>query len=162
MLEQVDAHAQAVRREPRRLHTGARDIVVALSSAAVLGLLVLYALAGPTARLSADIGPVVPRPGSTAVVQGRVVESNGGGLHGAQIVVRRQGLPAGAAVSDDAGAFRIELRGGCASYLIAIHAHAVGASVATNTRRRLCPGDALPVDVRVVTQGHFLWVPGPR
>jgi hypothetical protein len=162
VLDHANAHAQAVRREPRRLHTGVRDIVVGLSSAGVLGLLVLYALAGPTAKLSADIGPVVPRPGSTAVVQGRILEPNGGGLDGAQVVVRRSGRRAGAAVSDNGGAFRVELRGSCASYLIAIHARAVGADVATDTRQRLCPGDALPVDVRVVTQGHFLWVPGPR
>jgi hypothetical protein len=65
-------------------------------------------------------------------------------------------------VSDDAGAFRVYLLGGCAVYGISIRAHAVGATVETATRRQLCPGDALPVDVRVVTQGHFIWVPGPR
>jgi hypothetical protein len=162
VLDHANAHAHAVRRRPRRLHTGVRNLVVAFSSAGVLGLLVLYALAGPTAKLSAEIGPIVPRPGSTAVVQGRVLEPNGGGLDGAKILVRRSGQRAGAAVTDDAGAFRVELQGSCASYLIAIRARAVGADVATDTRRRLCPGDALPVDVRVVTQGHFLWVPGPR
>jgi hypothetical protein len=136
--------------------------VVAVASAGVLGLLVLYALAGPTAKLAADVGPVVPRPGSTAVVQGRIIESGGGGLDGARIVIRRSGRQVGSAVSDDAGAFRVELGGGCASYRISIRARALGSDVDTVARRRLCPGDALPVDVRVVTQGHFLWVPGPR
>jgi hypothetical protein len=164
MLDQTNAHAYAHRQrgEPRRRRAGLRDVLVALSSIGVVALLVLYALAGPTAKLSADVGPVVPRPGSTAVVQGRVLEPDGGGLDGAQVVVRRSGRRAGSAVSDDAGAFRVELRGGCASYRIAIRARSAGSTVETVAGRRLCPGDALPVDVRVVTQGHFLWVPGPR
>jgi hypothetical protein len=156
------AHAHRERRRTRRWRSGFRDIVVASSSLGVVGLLVLYALAGPTAKLAADVGPVVPRPGSTAVVLGRVLEADGGGLDGAQIVVRRSGRPAGTAVSDDAGAFRVELRGSCASYRIAIRARALGSNVKAVAQRQLCPGDALPVDVRVVTQGHFIWVPGPR
>jgi hypothetical protein len=156
------ASAAGVGREPLRLNRRIRDSVVALSSFGVLGLLAFYALAAPTAKLSADVGSVVPRPGSTAVVQGRIIEPDGGGLKGARVVVRRGDRPAGVAVSNDAGAFRVELRGGCALYVIAIDAGAVGARVTTDIRRRLCPGDALPVDARVVTQGHFLWVPGPR
>lgn len=140
----------------------ARDATVGLASAAVITFLVLYAVAAPSARLSADVGPVVPRPGSTALVQGRVIEPDGGGLKGAHVAVRRAGRMAGDGVSDDAGAFRVEITGSCAVYDISVRARALGSTVTTAARRQLCPGDALPVDVRVLTQGHFLWIPGPR
>ena len=87
---------------------------------------------------------------------------DGGGLRGARIEVRRTGRVAGTAVSDDAGAFRVSLAGSCAVYDISLRARTQGSTVTAATRRQLCPGDALPVDARVVTQGHFLWVPGPR
>jgi hypothetical protein len=140
----------------------ARDATVALASTAVVAFLVLYAVAAPSARLSAHVGPVVPRPGSTAVVQGRVIEPDGGGLKGARVAVRRAGRLAGAGVSNNAGAFRVEVAGSCAVYDISVRARALGSTVTAAARRQLCPGDALPVDVRVVTQGHFLWIPGPR
>jgi hypothetical protein len=139
-----------------------RDVVVAASSLGVIALLVLYAVAAPTAKLTAKFGEVVPRPGATAVVQGRVLEADGGGLQGAEIVVLAHGRPAGKARSHDDGAFRVDLRGTCAAYDISIRAHASGSDVAAATRRQMCPGDAVPVDARVVTQGHFLWIPGPR
>jgi hypothetical protein len=138
-----------------------RDVVVACASVTVVGLLVFYAVAAPTAKLTAAFGPIVPRPGTTAIVQGRVIDTSGGGLGGAQGIVNRQGETR-RAVSDDAGTFRVDLHGGCGTYSIALRAHVHGDDVATTTRRRLCPGDALPVDARVVTEGHFLWVPGPR
>jgi hypothetical protein len=164
MLDQVNTHAHALRQpsEAPRLPLRPRDVVVAVSSLGVLALLVLYAVAAPTAKLNASFGAVVPRPGATAVVQGRVLDTDGGGLKGAQIVVRTHGRRAGTARSHDDGAFRIDLRGNCAVYQISIRARAAGSSVDAVTRRHLCPGDALPVDARVVTQGHFLWVPGPR
>lgn len=140
----------------------ARDTTVALASTAVVTFLVLYAVAAPSARLSADIGPIVPRPGSTAVVQGRVIEPDGGGLKGAHVAVRRAGRVAGVGVSNEAGAFRVAVAGSCAVYDISVRARALGSTVTAAARRQLCPGDALPVDVRVITQGHFLWVPGPR
>ena len=139
-----------------------RDVVVAAWSVGVLALLVFYAVAAPTAKLSADFGHVVPRPGNSAIVQGRVLDSGGGGLNGAQVIVSRSGRATERAVSADDGTFRINLRGSCATYEIALRAHASGSNVETATRRQLCPGDALPVDARVVTEGHFLWVPGPR
>jgi hypothetical protein len=139
-----------------------RDITVALTSAVVVALLVAYALAGPSAKLTASVGPAVPRPGTSAFVLGRVLQVDGSGLEGATIEVRRSGRLAGTTVSDDAGAFRVELRGRCAAYAISLRAKTQGSTVATVSRHRLCPGDALPVDARVVTQGHFLWVPGPR
>lgn len=96
------------------------------------------------------------------MVEGRVLEADGGGLQGAQIVVREGGRVVANAQSRDDGAFRVDLRGGCAAYDVSIRARASGSNVDAATRRQLCPGDALPVDARVVTEGHFLWVPGPR
>jgi hypothetical protein len=135
---------------------------VAASSLAVIGLVVLYAVAAPSAKLTASVGPVVPRPGSSAVVQGRVLDAGGGGLGGAEIVVRAHGRQLAAARSREDGTFRVGLGGRCATYDVSIRAHSSGANVHAATSRQLCPGDALPVDARVVTEGHFLWVPGPR
>jgi hypothetical protein len=146
-------------RPPARI----RDATVAFASAGVLGLLVLYAVAAPSVSLSATVGPVVPRPGPASVVLGRVLNSTGGGLKGAHVEVRRAGRIAGTfGMSNAAGAFRVRLPGSCAVYEISVRARAQGSTVATTVRHRLCPGDALPIDARVVTQGHFLWVPGPR
>jgi hypothetical protein len=139
-----------------------RDAVVGSASAAVVAFLVFYALAGPSSELSASVGPVVPRPGLAAVVEGRVLEADGGGLEGARIAVLSAGATAGRAVSNDAGAFRIELDGACSRYAISVRADVDGGEVRAGSTRRLCPGDALPVDARVITNGHFLWVPGPR
>jgi Carboxypeptidase regulatory-like domain len=147
-------------RRPRR--SPVRNAVVAFASAGVLALLVLYAIAAPSASLSASAGSVVPLPGSTAVVLGRVLSSSGGGLKGARVDVHR---PAGQTVevtSNAAGAFRAALPGSCAVYTVSIHAPAQGSTVAATVTHRLCPGDALPVDAHVVTQGQFLWIPGPR
>ena len=109
-----------------------------------------------------SVGSAVPSPGTKALVLGRILEADGGGLKGARVEVRRGGRLAGTTTSDAAGTFRVALRGGCARYAIALRAHAEGATVTTDSHQRLCPGDALPIDARVVTQGHYLWVPGPR
>jgi hypothetical protein len=128
----------------------------------VLGLLVLYAIAAPSVSLSASAGSVVPLSGPDAVVLGRVLASGGGGLEGARIDVRTAGRTVRSGASNSAGAFRIALPGRCAFYTVSIHAPAQGSTVAGSVRHRLCPGDALPIDAHVVTQGQFLWVPGPR
>jgi len=165
MAPRIEAgpRAHGERRSVARPRARIRDATVALASAGVLALLVFYAVAAPSVSLSANVGPVVPRPGPASVVLGRVLTSSGGGLKGARVEVRRTGREAGTfALSNAAGAFRVELPGSCAVYEISVRARAEGSTVATNARRRLCPGDALPIDARVVTQGHFLWVPGPR
>jgi hypothetical protein len=125
-------------------------------------VLVAYALASPSIALTAAVGPVVPRPGTSAFVLGRVVAADGSALQGATVEVRREGRLVGKALSDDAGEFRVRLRGPCTGYAISVRAESQGSTVATSSRRRLCPGDALPIDARVLTYGHFLWVPGPR
>ena len=139
-----------------------RDVMVACASAAVVAFLVFFAVAGPSSELSASVGPVVPRPGMTATVEGRVLGPSGDGLEGAEVIVRRAGMTPVRALADSSGAFRVALRGRCASYLVSLSAKSQGDTVDTSARRRLCPGDSLPVDARVVTQGNFLWVPGPR
>ena len=164
-LQQVESSTRA----PRRGRTAGvaavpRNFAVGLASAGVLALLVFYAVAAPTASLSASVGPVVPGRGSNPVVLGRVIGATGGGLRGARIAVVRNGAdrPLATGTSDDSGAFQVELPARCGVYEISIEAKAEGSTIRKTDRRRLCPGDALPVDARVKTQGHFLWVPGPR
>jgi hypothetical protein len=149
-------------RHARTRRSPVRNVLVASASAGVLAFLVAYAFAAPSAELTASVGPTVPRPGSDAVVEGRVLAANGSGLAGARVEVERGGRTAATAVTQDGGGFRIELGGGCSVYAIAFRAEAEGAAVETVARRRLCAGDSLPVVARVVTHGHFLWVPGPR
>jgi hypothetical protein len=146
----------------RVLPRGVRDAVVALSSVGVLAFLVAYAVAAPTAELMTSIGNPIPRSGATAVVQGRVLSPDGGALEGASVQVRRAGGTGASAVSGDDGRFRVELSGGCAEYMISLRADAAGDRVGTDSSRRICPGDAVPIVARVVTNGHFIWVPGPR
>jgi hypothetical protein len=164
-LQQVEAKTRAPNRgRTIGLAAAPRNFIAGLASAGVLALLVFYAVAAPTASLSASVGPVVPEQGSTTVVLGRVLSSSGGGLGGARIAVARDGAdrPLATGRSDASGAFQVEVPGRCAVYDISIEARAEGTTVRKTDQRRLCPGDALPVDARVKTQGHFLWVPGPR
>jgi hypothetical protein len=139
-----------------------RNVTVALASVGVLALLVAYALAAPTPELRLEVGHVVPQPGATAVVEGRVVEPDATGLGGSRIEVRRGGELTAAAVTDEAGRFRVDLAGACGTYEIVLRTRWQGSALEDRGRRRLCPGDSLPIDARVVTQGHYLWVPGPR
>jgi hypothetical protein len=132
-------------------------------------LIVFVALAAPSSKLRAEIGPIVPRPGNQAVVEGRVLGANGGALEGAEVSVLRAGgsreiASSGRKIasSGEDGTFRVVLSGGCSTYTVLVRAEANGEDVTTTSRARLCPGDSLPVDARVVTYGHFLWVPGPR
>jgi hypothetical protein len=79
-----------------------------------------------------------------------------------RVEVRRgSGVPA-SDVSDGAGRFRVALAGGCGVYEVTVRGSWHGSTFEEDARRRLCPGDALPLEARVVTQGHYLWVPGPR
>lgn len=146
--------------EPRR--TVLRNVVVALTSVSVVALLLGYAFAGPTPGLTLSVGHVVPQPGATAVVQGRAVEPDASGLGGVRVNVLRGGAIAAEAVSDRRGMFRVDLIGGCAVYEVTLQAKWRGSALEGEARRRLCPGDALPLEARVVTQGHYFWVPGPR
>jgi hypothetical protein len=139
-----------------------RNATVAFASVGVIALLVGYAFAAPTPELKLTVGQVVPQPGAAAVVQGRGLEPDAGGLGGLRVEVRRGGAVSGAAVSDRSGRFRVDLKGGCGVYDVSLRTKWQGSELERRTRRRLCPGDALPLEARVVTQGHYLWVPGPR
>jgi hypothetical protein len=163
-VEQADTLRDA---RPRRRQAAPRrgllrNATVAFASAGVIALLVAYALAAPTPELRLEVGDVVPRPGATAVVEGRVVQPDASRLGGSRIEVRRGGEIAGVAVTDDAGRFRVGLSGPCGTYEVVLRTTWQGSALERRARRRLCPGDSLPLDARVVTQGHFLWVPGPR
>jgi Carboxypeptidase regulatory-like domain len=140
----------------------ARNVVVAGTSAAVIAVLVFVVFANPSSKLTAEVGPVVPRPGNQAVVEGRVLEANGSGLEGAEVAVMRTGGKREIASSGEDGTFSVALTGGCSTYTVSVRAEANGDDVETASRARLCPGDSLPVDARVETYGHFIWVPGPR
>jgi hypothetical protein len=162
-LEHVDTLTKARSgrdAEPRR--GPVRNIAVAFASAGVLALLVAYALAAPTPELRLTVGHVVPQPGAAAVVEGRAVEPDASALRGLRVEVRRAGSTAAAGVTDRDGTFRVDLRGGCGTYEIVLRATWQGSKLERGARRRLCPGDSLPLEARVVTQGHYLWVPGPR
>jgi hypothetical protein len=163
-VEHIDGlrSARSTRREAEPRHGLVRNVTVALASAGVVALLVAYAFAAPTPELRLTVGRVVPQPGATAVVQGRVVEPDASGLGGMLIEVRRRGAVSDAAVSDRSGRFRVDLAGGCGLYEVSLQTTWQGSALERRARRRLCPGDALPLEARVVTQGHYLWVPGPR
>jgi hypothetical protein len=140
-----------------------RNVAVACGSALVVGLLAAYAFAAPTVKLNVSFGAAVPRPGTSALVAGRVVAPDGNTFRGARIEVWRSGRLVAAQLSDRTGQFRIRLSGrACATYTILLHAKAQGATVEKSARRRLCRGDALPIDAHLTSYGHFLWVPGPR
>ena len=139
-----------------------RNVLVAGASVAVVVLIGFVAFATPSSKITAQIGPVVPRPGANAVVEGRVVSASGSGLAGAQVAVTRVGGKREVASSGENGAFRVVLDGGCSTYTVLVRAQTNGDALETASKARLCPGDSLPVDARVKTYGNFIWVPGPR
>lgn len=162
-MEHVETLEQRRRERPeaeprRRL---ARNAAVALASVGVLALLVAYALAAPTPELELTVGEVVPQPGTTAVVQGRTLQPDASALRGVRVEVRR-GATTAVDVSDASGRFRVDLAAGCGVYELTLAVEWKGSELERRAWRRLCPGDSLPLEANVITQGHFLWVPGPR
>src|SRR5262245_56716150 len=139
-----------------------RNAFVATTSAAVVALIGFVAFAAPSSKITAQVGPVVPRPGSNAIVDGRVLSASGNGLEGAHVAVTRSGGKREVASSGENGTFRVVLEGGCSTYTVVVRAQTNGGDIETASRVRLCPGDSLPVDARVKTYRNFIWVPGPR
>ena len=119
-----------------------------------------YALSGPGLKLAAAAADVHAHGGRQAVIHGRIVESNGGGLANAALEVRG---PAGTRIARAGrqGFFRVDLLGSCATYRIALRAKSHGRELGTRLARRLCPGEELEVEARVVVDGHFIWMPTP-
>ena len=92
----------------------------ALVSVGVIAFLIAYALAAPTPDLRLEVGHVVPQPGATAVVEGRVIEPDTSGLGGSRIEVRRRGGASGTDICDADGRFRVDLAGSCGTYEVVL------------------------------------------
>jgi hypothetical protein len=135
-----------------------RDVFVAAASAAVIGFLVFYAVSKPDVRFDLTLGAVEPYPAQVAVLHGRIVKADGEGV-GAQVTAQRRGAPRQRALTGERGFFRLELRSPCGSYDIAVAAQGSGRSFARRFTRRLCPGQALELDGRIVSTGNFIWIP---
>ena len=137
----------------------ARDLGVALASAAVVAFLVAYVFSSPSVRIEAAVAAVKQHPGRAAVVHGRVLEAAGDGLGNADIRVERTGSRSHRARTGERGYFRIDLSGPCARYRIVLRVRAEDQQVQTAIGRELCPGDAVEVEARVVASGQLVWVP---
>ena len=124
-------------------------------------MLVAYALAGPTAELTASVGPAVPSPGTTAFVVGRILDVNGGGLEGARIEVRRAGRLAAAGASNDAGTFRVEPEA-AAPPMRSRYEPMRTAPASGRTRDAGSVRAMLSRSKPVVAHTATSWVPGPR
>ena len=135
-----------------------RDFATAVVSIAVVAFLVAYALTKPSVTLAAAAN-VEEHAGNDAVVAGRVLDSDGDGLAGAEVRAARPGGTALSARSGERGYFRLELPGACAVYDVDFAAAAHGSQLRKSLRQRLCPGDALEVDARIVADGQLLWMP---
>lgn len=135
-----------------------RDALVFTISLAVVLFLAAYALSDPGLELAAATGDVRGHAGRQALVEGRILESNGSGLASAR--VEMQG-PAGTRVAYTGrqGFFRLAYLGSCATYRIALRGRSHDRDLVTRLKRRLCPGDAVEVEARVVADGQFIWMP---
>jgi hypothetical protein len=119
-----------------------------------------YALSGPGLELAAVAADVHAHGGRQAVIHGRILESDGGGIANAALEVRS---PTGTRIAraGEQGFFRLDILGSCATYRIALRAKSHGQELGTRLARRLCPGEELEVEARVIADGHFLWMPTP-
>ena len=136
-----------------------RNAFVAAISAAVVVFLVLYALSRPEVKLRAFAGNLEPRPGSTALVHGRVVEADGDGVSDARLEVAAPGGREQTARSGERGFFSLEVSGTCDTYTFELAARAGGRWLHRRLAHRLCPGQSLELLGRVVATGNFVWVP---
>lgn len=140
-------------------HTAARDAFVAVTSAAVVAFLVFYAFSRPEVAIRASVGSLEASPGQSAVVHGRIIEADGDAVSGAQLKVWRRGSPPRTTTTGERGFFRLNLQGGCGIYEIDLSARSGGRSLGRRLAHRLCPGQALEVEGRIVASGNFVWVP---
>lgn len=132
---------------------------MAVTSAAVVAFLVFYAFSRPEVGISASVGSLEATPGQPAVVHGRILEADGDAVSGAQLTVWRPGSPPQKTTTGERGFFRLALRGGCGTYEIDLSARSGGRSLERRLAHRLCPGQALEVEGRIVASGNFVWVP---
>lgn len=137
-----------------------RDCVVALGSVAVIAFLVAYALSSPTARVEAAVAGVTEHAGRNGIVHGRVLEATGDPVEDAEVRLVRVGGRETATRTGERGYFRADVTGSCAAYRIVFRLDADrGTSAETGVAREICPGDAVEVEARVVTDGQLVWVP---
>jgi hypothetical protein len=127
-------------------------------SLVVMLFLAAYALSDPGLELAVVTGDVHEHAGAQAVVHGRVVDSNGDGLADAALAVSG---PTGTKIAevDEQGFFRLDLLGACAAYRVDLRGRSHGRALVTRLERRLCPGDELEVDARVIVDGQLVWIP---
>jgi hypothetical protein len=136
-----------------------RDVTIFSLSAAVMGLLVLYAVAGSGLRLAAVADRARTGGGAGAVVSGRVLDESGNGVKHVRVLVAAATRTPRRAFSSPDGLFRIGLAGSCERYEIRLTAEVHARTLATHLRRRLCPGELLRIRARVVSSGQLLWFP---
>ena len=146
-------------RAPAAWRTAARNVFVAVTSAAVVGFLVFYAFSRPEVGLSASFGSLEAHPGRWAVVHGRILEADGDAVSGAQLTVWLPGSAPQTTTAGERGFFRLDVRGGCGNYEIDLAARSGGRSLERRLAHHLCPGQALEVEGRIVASGNFVWVP---
>jgi hypothetical protein len=136
-----------------------RDCTVALASTAVVAFLVAYTLTTPSFALDTAVSHVMQHPGARAIIQGRVLDADGDGIPGAEIRAHQPGGGIQVVHSGERGYFRLVLAGACAVSHIDVAVAAGGGRARTTLRRRLCPGDALEIDSRLLAEGQPIWFP---
>lgn len=137
----------------------ARNGAVALGSIGVVAFLIAYALSTPTVRVEAAVAAVSEHAGRNGVVHGRVLEAAGDPLEGAEVRLVGPGRVSRVARTGGRGYFRLDVQGSCAAYRIVFRVRGEGGPSEETIPRELCPGDAVEIDARVVTEGQFVWVP---
>jgi hypothetical protein len=131
--------------------------MVFATSLVVMLFLAAYALSDPGLKL-AVVTDVGEHAGPQAVLHGRVLDSNGSGLAGASLAVHGPRGTKIAAVGKQ-GLFRLDLLGACATYRVDLRGQSHGRALVTRLERRVCPGDELRLEARVVVDGQLIWMP---
>ena len=142
-----------------RLSSGVRDGAVALGSVGVVVFLIAYALSTPSVRVEAAVAAVSEHAGRDGVVHGRVLEAAGDPVEDAEVRLVRAGGAIRATHTGERGYFRLDVTGSCASYRIVFRVRGESERTEKELARELCPGDAVEIEARVVTDGQFIWVP---
>ena len=131
---------------------------MALVSAAVVASLVAYAITTPSFELQAAVTDVQEHASREAIVHGRVLEADGDAVSRAEVRVLGAAASRPATRTGEQGYFRLDVAGPCADRTIVISVRAPG-KARTTLERRLCPGDAIELAVRIVATGQFVWLP---
>jgi hypothetical protein len=137
-----------------------RDCAVALGSLAVVAFLVSYALSTPSVRVELAVAGVTEHAGRDGVVHGRVLEAAGDSVADAEIrLVRAGGHHPRATRSGERGYFRMDVAGACALYRIVVVAQDESEPTESGIEREICPGEAVEVAARLITDSQLVWLP---